>query len=470
MTLTRGWRARLRSPSIALRMSLIYAVSAFAVVLAATGFLYWVLSSNLDREDARFQADELENIRLMVGKAPLAVAAVPLPAAADRELYVRLIGPAGDVRLESPGMRQVLPPPTRGELLKLRGATGLRDEVMTPAGGAFETVTATISRAGSHDAGFVQIAMNRGDEERLLAVYRHRMALTIALALLGTAVAAYLTVRAGMRPIERIGAAAAQIGSNTLHERIPVAGLPAELSGVAEAFNTMLDRLQQAFARVSRFSDDVAHELRTPINNLRGELEVALARARSPEEYRAVLSSGLEECDRLGRIVGSLLFLARVDDAARLHREAVDVGRELRAVCDFYEAAAADQGVALRLVVSPDLTADLDRTLFQQAAANLVSNAIAHTPAGGEIRLEATRTMTALRLEVCDTGCGVAPEHLPHVFERFYRADRARSGSEHVGLGLAVVRSIVERHGGQARMESTPGQGARVELVFPDPG
>jgi two-component system heavy metal sensor histidine kinase CusS len=336
-------------------------------------------------------------------------------------------------------------------------------------GGIFQTLTATASADGRHANGFVQIAMNLGDEERLLSLYRERMALVLGLALIATALVGYLIARGGMQPIQRIGTAAARIGSSTLHERIETRDLPAELGGLAEAFNTMLDRLENAFARVSRFSDDAAHELRTPINNLRGEIEVALSRPRSKEDYQQVLGSSLEECSRISRIIEGLLFLARTEAATdELRREEVDVGEALEAVREFYEAAASDKGAALAVIFAPDLRARLDRTLFQQAVGNLVSNAIAHTPPGGTIALEARRGEDALLVVVADTGCGIAEQHLPHVFDRFYRVDRARSGGEHVGLGLAVVRSIVERHGGCAEIDSTLGGGARVQLIFPD--
>lgn len=466
-----GAAGRERRPlSIALRMSLWYALSGFALVAIATGFLYWVLASNLQREDARFEADELSNIRLLLTSLPVS-RAPSLPAAVDqdRELYVRLIDRTGAVRLETPGMAEVVPPPSLADLAAVHTPRGVLRNVATDRGGPFQTVTATLAEDGAPNGGFVQIAMNLGDDERLLAIYRQRMILTLVVALLATAAAGYLIARAGMRPIERIGETAARIGSSTLHERIAGAGLPAELYALARAFNTMLDRLEQSFTRVSRFSDDVAHELRTPINNLRGEIEVALNRDRPPEAYRQVLGSALEECGRIARIIQSLLFLARGDDArGALRREEIDVGRELSAVHAFYEAAAEDRGVTLTVAAEPQLQARLDRTLFQQAVGNLLSNAIAHTPEGGDVRLEGRRQDDTLHVVVSDTGCGVAAEHLPHVFERFYRVDASRTGSEHVGLGLAVVRSIVERHGGRADMQSAPGQGARVELVFPD--
>jgi two-component system heavy metal sensor histidine kinase CusS len=230
----------------------------------------------------------------------------------------------------------------------------------------------------------------------------------------------------------------------------------------------MLDRLEQSFRYVSQFSDDVAHELRTPINNIRGEIEVALSKSRTGEEYRGVLESCLEECARLSRLIRTLLFLARSDTSAEvLQREKVDISQELLKVETYYEAAAAEAGIDLKVSAVEGVYAELDRTLFQQAIGNLVSNAIAHTSAGGRVNLSATGDRNLLTISVSDTGCGIAPEHLPHVFERFYRADRARTGSaQNVGLGLAVVKSIVTRHGGRVEIVSEVGRGTEVRFVL----
>lgn len=217
------------------------------------------------------------------------------------------------------------------------------------------------------------------------------------------------------------------------------------------------------------FSSDIAHELRTPINNVRGEVEVALGKARSPEEYREVLGSALEECLRLSRMIDSLLFLARAEHPeTQIHRESLDVGAELSAVREFYEAAASDRGVSLDLAVNPGLTAPLDRSLFQRAVGNLIENSLAYASSGGHICLAAARDLGTLRVSVSDDGCGIPAEHLPRVFDRFHRVDTARSqNSGGTGLGLAIVKSVATLHGGDAQIESAPGQGTRVTISFP---
>ena len=311
--------------------------------------------------------------------------------------------------------------------------------------------------------------MDRAAEELLLMHYRERLWLVLVVSVVLCSAMGYVIAQRGMRPIERVTATARRVRSSTLHERIDTTDLPAELRALAATFNEMLDRLEESFEQISQFSADVAHELRTPISNLRGELEVALGKHRPADEYRDILGSALEECVRISRVIQSLLFLARAETAAAdAHHDTIEVGQEIEAVLDFYEAAAADAGVTLHVEGKADFAASFDRTLFQQAVGNPVANAIAHTPLGGRVTIRPDSNGALLRIEVADTGRGIAPEHLPHVFDRFYRADRARSGSGgNLGLGLAMVRSIATLHGGRVTISSQVGQGTRVMLEAP---
>jgi len=245
--------------------------------------------------------------------------------------------------------------------------------------------------------------------------------------------------------------------------------LPTELQSLAGTFNDMLDRLEDSFVQISQFSADVAHELRTPVNNLRGEIEVALGKPRAPDEYRDVLGSALEECDRINRVIHGLLFLAHAETAgANPDRETLNAGAEIASILEFYEPAAFEAGVSLTASVQGDVFALFDRVLFQQAIGNLVTNALAYTPRGGSVTVTAAQEGERLRIEVIDTGQGIAPEHLPHVLDRFYRADPSRlSIGGNFGLGLSVVRSIAMLHAGTVSIDSTLGRGTVVTMVTP---
>jgi len=232
----------------------------------------------------------------------------------------------------------------------------------------------------------------------------------------------------------------------------------------------MLERLEESFERISRFTADIAHDLRTPVNNIRGEAEVALARPRTVDEYRDVLESSLEEAIRLSELIGDLLFLARSESPlTELHRENVNIGELLTTVRDYYEASATEAGISLAVFdgIEP-VNAGLDRSLMLRAVSNLVSNAIAHTPPGGTVSLAAANEDATIRIEVSDTGVGIPAEALPRVFDRFFRVDPSRSKtSGGTGLGLAIVQSILTLHGGSVEITSQLGHGTRVTLRMP---
>jgi two-component system heavy metal sensor histidine kinase CusS len=292
------------------------------------------------------------------------------------------------------------------------------------------------------------------------------MAMVLAAALIVSTLVGVGIARRGVRPVSRIGATLRRIRSTTLHERIVPDGLPTELVELASTSNEMLDGLEQAFRQLSRFSADIAHELRTPIHNLRGEVEVALARPRSAEEYRNLLGSCLEECTRLSRLIDSLLFLARAEGRSQSMRpQPLDLGRELAAIAEFYEPLASEAGVALRVVAPPGTRASLDRSLLQSAVGNLIENALAATSSGGSVTVTSGARDGGVRIEVADTGRGIAAAHLPHLFERLYRVDAARGGG--AGLGLSIVKGIASLHGGSVSLASQEGAGTRVELWFP---
>jgi two-component system heavy metal sensor histidine kinase CusS len=262
---------------------------------------------------------------------------------------------------------------------------------------------------------------------------------------------------------------ARHVSSTTLNERIRSQGYPSEVAALAETFNGMLERLEESFARLSRFSADIAHELRTPVNNIRGESEVALARTRTVDEYRDALGSCLEESVRLTELIESLLFLARAESpGGHLKRHEENIGALLEDVRDYYEAAAAEAGVTLLVGSGNEVNGAVDRALLQRAIGNLVSNALANTPAGGTVGLNARGIDGCVRIEIGDSGTGIAPDALPKVFDRFYRADPARARvSGGTGLGLAIVRQIVALHGGDVQIASEVGRGTTVSITLP---
>jgi two-component system heavy metal sensor histidine kinase CusS len=342
----------------------------------------------------------------------------------------------------------------------MKGKTGRLFVVMSaamPVGSSAQTDTA-------------QIAIDVSQQEALLARYRHRFWLILLGTVATFPLVGYQIARRGIRPVREMARTARRISSTNLHARIQPEGYPSELASLAATFNTMLDGLEESFERISRFSADIAHDLRTPVNNIRGEAEVALARARTVDEYREVLGSCLEEAVRLSDLISDLLFLARAESPlAHLRRESINVGELLSGIREYYEAPAADRGISLSTVVPDEpVIAQLDRTLLQRAVSNLVSNALAHTPRGRSVVLGTSLEPAGVRIEVSDAGVGIPPEALPRVFDRFFRVDESRSqASGGTGLGLAIVQSIMLLHGGDVEIASKLGHGTRVTLRVP---
>jgi two-component system heavy metal sensor histidine kinase CusS len=229
----------------------------------------------------------------------------------------------------------------------------------------------------------------------------------------------------------------------------------------------MLLRLQRGFDRLWQFTTDLAHDLRTPIGNMRGASEVALTRSRSQSEYQALLASNIEECDRVTRMIENVLFLARAESPHfALRRTSFDAAQELHRIGEYFEGPAADEGVDI--CIRGDARVYAERELFRRAVSNLLANALRFTPPGGTVLLAATDSPEGTSVTVQNPGVGIAPADIGRVFERFYRADASRSNSgTSTGLGLAIVKTIMELHGGHASVRSEVAGLTTFELHFP---
>lgn len=470
MSWKNGTESTHRRWSLAASLTLWYALSAFILVLVATGYLYFALSRNFDREDDQFLTNRVRGVQLALDSLPAGKPALDKVIEAEDarsesgQILIRVIDVRGEIVAESSNMREALPKESMFQLGKDAKAEW-RGDYDSSAGRSYRLFIVRRGPAGY----LIQAAMDRTHDAELLEDYRRQLSYILGLSLIVCSIGGYMIARHGMRPVKAVAQIAERIRSTSLEQRIEVAGKPAEIRNLAETFNNMLDRLQESFTRMAQYSADIAHELRTPVNNLRGEIEVALGKARTPAEYQEILASGLEECARLSRLIDSLLFLARADQPKSvLHRESIDIGKELSRAREFFEASASEKRVSLELTVPDGLLAELDRTLIQRAVGNLVENALAHTPEGGQVLLSAAGDDATLIITVADTGSGIAPEHLPYIFDRFYRADRSRTkGTGGFGVGLAIVKGIAEIHGGTVQIASTIGKGTSVTMRYP---
>jgi two-component system, OmpR family, heavy metal sensor histidine kinase CusS len=469
-------RGRDRAPwSLAARLTGWYVVSAFALVLIVTGGLYWALVNSLAQAEDEILLNKVHVLSNLLAAAQPNETVIAQEIGEDtnapRRTYVRVLSADGSVLRESPGMSAELPPEAFARGLDFSVADVHGTTVRGPNGRPLRTLAMPLRDSGA-DTGReirVQVAADVTSDQRLLVRYRTDLAFALAVALLACGGAGYQIVHSGLRPVRRIAQAAEDIGASTLDRRLKVNGLPSELRSLAATFNAMLQRLDESFSRLRQFSDDIAHELRTPINRVLIANEVALGQARTPDEYRDVLASNIDACGRLSQMVQSLLFLARSEGPqSRIESEIIDLAHELSAIREFYEPLASEAGLELAVGCDVGLMAQVDRSLLRRAIGNLIANSIAHTRRGHSISILGKDDGTSMSVEVVDTGQGISAEHLPHVFDRFYRADQNRSTTEgHLGLGLSIVKSIALLHGGSVEIESVVGQGTTVRIRLP---
>ncbi len=276
----------------------------------------------------------------------------------------------------------------------------------------------------------------------------------------------FLTSRA-LGPLGHFVKTAHRISSGDLSHRIDTPPASPELIELAQAFNTMLARLEASFQNIREFSDNVSHELRIPLSILKGQTELSLRRRRSEEDYRSVLESNLEEIQRMEKIVERLLFLSKAGRGEiALHHTQIDLAGLLDRVRTQFQEAATSKGIRLSVTAEGPVRLRGDEVLLHELLSNLVQNALVFTPSRGEVALSVSRQGNSAQLAVSDTGIGIPEKDLPRIFERFYQADRSRSG-QGSGLGLSICKWIVEAHGATIRVHSAVGQGTRFVVKFP---
>jgi heavy metal sensor kinase len=368
-----------------------------------------------------------------------------------------------------PGLRSPLPRdsplPLSAEARRLAAQGRSTFETVTlPRQGPTRLLTIPVVRQG-RIVQLVQVGLPLTRTRQTLASYLQTLVLVIpagvALAALGGAALA----RAALRPVDAMAATARRITAEDLAQRVARRGSGDELDRLAETLNAMLARLEATFAQMRRFAADAAHELRTPLTALTGSIEVALRAERSPEEYRRVLVSSLEDVARLSRVAEDLLLLSRATAGLETPRAPVHLEPLVLEVLDLGAQLGQRADVTVRAKELTPLTVRGDAGALRRAIVNLLENAIKYTPRGGAVELALTRAGAHALISVTDTGIGIAAGDRERIFEPFVRLDSARArdtgGS---GLGLAIARSIVTAHGGTLSVESTPGSGSRFTI------
>jgi len=369
-----------------------------------------------------------------------------------------------------------------GSLVQLRDAAGAvllassKQKALPPIGGRsapytenidgrqLRVATSRLQSAGSvYDA---QVAVSLDEILGVMQDFRHLLLLLIPGVLIVACLGGYWLSSRALRPVDEITTVARSIGVQNLSQRIAVPRTGDELARMAQTWNDVLERLDVAVQRIRQFTSDASHELRTPLALIRATAELALRRERDPEGYRNSLRQIEHEAEHMTALTESLLTLARADsDGLGMTMQSTDLSELIHSAVQQYAALAIEKGVTLRAAATqPPVRAAADASGIRRILSILVDNALKHTPAGGTVTVSAAAGAARVTLTVEDTGEGIPAAALPHIFERFYRADPARGGGSGFGLGLSIAQAIAQAHGSAITVSSTPGAGAHFSL------
>lgn len=445
--------------ALSLRLALMFALASLLLLGALGFYLYQSLAREIARRDDEALVGRVERMRALIGDSASIEALRQRPQLyanmlGNRESLLWVLDGAGRPLIEVNPVRLPVPLLAPGAGVQLYSSAGAE-----PARLAWQHVT--------HEGQSLTLVAGKllAERAQMLAAYRLKLGLALGTGALLAFVLGWAVSQRGLRPVRDLAARAAAIDVQHLHLRVEGFEQVRELQQLGEALNHMLARLEDGFGRLSRFSEDLAHEMRTPLSNLMGQTQLALQKPRTAEDYQALLASSQEEYERLARMIDNMLFLARAEQPdAAVHRQPVALQEAVAQLCDYFEGMAEERGITL--VNATQGTLHADPQLLRRALANLIANALRYGSADSPVRIASAPCAGGTEISVNNQGPPIAPEHLPRLFDRFYRCDPARAQpGDSGGLGLAIVRSIMQLHGGSVRVQSDA-SGTRFVLVF----
>jgi len=458
--------------SVRVRLTAWY-VFVFGILLVGfSGFVYLVLSRTLYRQ---LDQSLLNSAQVVAGEFRSEMAENDGdPASSATQTLTELHVPGIDVSIFDGG--QLLASSSEQDSLSPQVLSFSRGTNQLPA-------FATIHDYGEEGARLVTVSVNVGGRDFLIAAaeplhelveqlesIRRILYLGFPAGLLVAAIGGFILARKSLAPVVAMSNQAEHISDRNLHERLNVIGNDSdELGQLARVFNALLSRLDASFDGMRKFTADASHELRTPLSIIRGEADVALSRDRDPVEYREALTIIQDEAERLSRIVDDMMALARADVGQRpLQIEEFYLNDLVEECCKAATVLTVREGVSLTFDPTSDIPFRGDQHLVRRMFLNLLDNAIKYTPGGGCVSVELASEPAAVKIIVSDTGIGIPADQVPHIFERFYRADNVRSRANGgSGLGLAIAKWVAEAHKGSIELVSSPGHGSKFTVSLP---
>jgi heavy metal sensor kinase len=443
--------------SLTLRLTLWYAGIFTASSLVAFFLFYALISAFIQEKTDQELLSQSGQFSLLFQERGIRaiedLAVFEAQAAGEKKVFFRLLYLNGQVFSSSNMTSWEDIPVSKGAIQKLIGGQPFALETMV------QEISGNQARILYRIIGpgvILQMGQSLENYRRILDAFRRIFLLTMALLTsLAAGMGWFMAMRAvsGVKAITRT---AQDISAETLSKRVPVKGRKDEIDQLAMTFNQMLDRIESLVAEVRQMSDDIAHDLKSPLTRIRGMAEIALANGRTPAEFEAMAASVIEECDRLQDVINTMLMISKTEAGVeKPGHEHLDLAVLVRDACELFEITAEDRGLTLSCNLPHACAFQGDARMLQRLVANLLDNAIKYTPAGGSILTTLVCDAGGKTvIEVNDTGIGIPPEDLPHIFDRFYRGDQSRSESG-AGLGLSLARAIARAHGGDIMVASS---------------
>jgi heavy metal sensor kinase len=460
--------ARFRQ-TLAFRLTLLYAGMFALSAGIAFLFFYLLVSTTLrDRIDGDLsqEAAQLSAVLSVRGiEAVKQLAVLEARAAGVREVFIRLLSPSGEVFSSSNMAYWQDIGISRKSITRLLADRRPVYETMSVSGRRHQV---RIRYSFLSPGIILQLGRSTGTTRRFIETFRTIFISTMGVLILLSAVAGWFMARRVLKGVETVRRIAGEISLGAFDKRVPVNRRGDEIDQLAETFNRMLDRIERLVTGMREMSDNIAHDLKSPITRIRGNAEITLTTGRSRDEFEGMAATTIEECDRLLDMINTMLEISRAEAGAdRTRQEPMELSDLVHDACELFRPLAEDREVNLECLPLSPVWIDGDRSRVQRLFANILDNAIKYTPAGGSVSIARSGDSSRrIDVEIRDTGIGIAPADLPHVFERFYRCDqsRSRTGS---GLGLSLARAIARAHGGDIVVRSAPGKGSSFTVSLP---